>query len=273
MRGGINAAFDPHGVSQSFMRCPVSGLKRGSADGGSIPTTTCPFAKAFASPNGPSDLRGSIPTPAITPILHTPPPSPPLVASVKNNLVESLDYIGLSLSAGMQSLEYSKVLPTRTLPRSHNTTIRLDLPSPEYSPLSTPPLSPSSIYMDSPGELTPPATPSLLSSSLKSEEFSVTSATNPKKLDTLFISHMRFYMPGPHQNFLDYLSQFCIRPLVSEHPALQANYNSCLASLQKFRNSHIKVVTRYVICPARSANVLPRVVEVDGESKPVSSCS
>ncbi|QRV89428.1 indoleamine 2,3-dioxygenase [Ceratobasidium sp. AG-Ba] len=81
-------------------------------------------------------------------------------------------------------------------------------------------------------------------------------------LDTSFLGRMRKYMPGGHQLFLDHLRSLSFGPTVrsltssdSTSP-LAKSYNDALNALSGFRDAHIRVVTRYVICPARSRTIV-----------------
>jgi indoleamine 2,3-dioxygenase len=105
--------------------------------------------------------------------------------------------------------------------------------------------------------LTPPPSPTRLRSSTHSFQ------TRPSLVDTSFIPRMRSYMPGPHQLFL---SEFPSRPsmLFRNTPSLQPSYNACVMALKRFRDNHIRIVTQYVICPARS---VPQ--KLGEESQPV----
>lgn len=82
-------------------------------------------------------------------------------------------------------------------------------------------------------------------------------------LDTSFLGRMRKYMPGGHQRFLDHLKSLRVGPAIrdlihssSSSPALGDAYNASLNALSGFRDAHIRVVTRYVICPARSGTIV-----------------
>ncbi|KAG8748248.1 hypothetical protein FRC10_007637 [Ceratobasidium sp. 414] len=88
------------------------------------------------------------------------------------------------------------------------------------------------------------------------------------ELDTSFIVRMRKYIPGNHQQFLLHLARSTIRPHVAactSSPVRRA-YNDCVWAIKRFRDTHIKIVTLYVIHPARS-KVL--VKDADVESAPV----
>lgn len=67
---------------------------------------------------------------------------------------------------------------------------------------------------------------------------------------------MRKYMPAPHRNFLKTLSAISnIREYILSSPAEQAlkeSYNAAVLSLSSFRDTHIQIVSRYIIKPARS---------------------
>ncbi|CAE6476346.1 unnamed protein product [Rhizoctonia solani] len=107
----------------------------------------------------------------------------------------------------------------------------------------------------------------------------VLSATNPDRgevpklqpqtdLDTSFIVRMRKYIPGNHQQFLLHLAHSNIRPHVAicSNIGVRRAYNDCVWAIKRFRDTHIKIVTLYVIHPARS-KVL--VKDAEAESAPV----
>ncbi|KAL5634965.1 hypothetical protein ACGC1H_002857 [Rhizoctonia solani] len=87
-------------------------------------------------------------------------------------------------------------------------------------------------------------------------------------LDTSFIVRMRKYIPGNHQQFLLHLAHSNIRPhvAVSSNSGVRRAYNDCVWAIKRFRDTHIKIVTLYVIHPARS-KVL--VKDAGAESAPV----
>ncbi|CAE6435297.1 unnamed protein product [Rhizoctonia solani] len=107
---------------------------------------------------------------------------------------------------------------------------------------------------------TPPLTP------LESEAPTVIpadlkiSAHGQEPIDTSFLGRMRKYMPGGHQLFLDHLRSLnfgpTVRALAQDSPHLTKSYNEALQALSRFRDAHIRVVTRYVICPARSKTIV-----------------
>lgn len=73
-----------------------------------------------------------------------------------------------------------------------------------------------------------------------------------------FMSEMRSYMPGSHQDFLMRIQEVTtIREYVlSKHdsdPELTLSYDACLAMLKLFRDKHIQIVTRYIILQAKKA--------------------
>ncbi|CAE7199508.1 unnamed protein product [Rhizoctonia solani] len=118
--------------------------------------------------------------------------------------------------------------------------------SPQRQPttgLDTPPLTPleSKIHPIIPADLKIP-----------------THAQEP--IDTSFLGRMRKYMPGGHQLFLDHLRSIrfgpVVRALTQDSPHLADSYNMALQALSRFRDAHIRVVTRYVICPARSKTIV-----------------
>lgn len=63
-------------------------------------------------------------------------------------------------------------------------------------------------------------------------------------------------MPAPHREFLKALSTLSnIRDYVLSSPteqALKESYNAAVLSLSSFRDTHIQIVSRYIIKPARS---------------------
>ncbi|CAE6332884.1 unnamed protein product [Rhizoctonia solani] len=119
-----------------------------------------------------------------------------------------------------------------------------NLPTPPTSPYGSPVLSASPSYGEVP-KLQPQA-----------------------DLDTSFIVRMRKYIPGNHQKFLLHLAHSNIRPHVAICAAsgVRRAYNDCVWAIKRFRDTHIKIVTLYVIHPARS-KVL--VKDADAESAPV----
>ncbi|KAJ5984306.1 Indoleamine 2-3-dioxygenase [Penicillium waksmanii] len=77
-----------------------------------------------------------------------------------------------------------------------------------------------------------------------------------KPAGTGYIQEMRKYMPAPHRNFLKTLSAISnIREYILSSPseqALKESYNAAVLSLSSFRDTHIQIVSRYIIKPARS---------------------
>lgn len=64
-------------------------------------------------------------------------------------------------------------------------------------------------------------------------------------------------MPGQHREFLRIVSQQ--RPLrvfveKSSNEALRQAYDDCLKQLRQWRSSHIAVVSKYIIRPAKSGD-------------------
>ncbi|CAE6410631.1 unnamed protein product [Rhizoctonia solani] len=121
----------------------------------------------------------------------------------------------------------------------------------------------------SPKLLTPPSSPygsPVLSASPSCGE--VPKLQPQADLDTSFIVRMRKYIPGNHQKFLLHLAHSNIRPHVGicAGSGIRRAYNDCVWAIKRFRDTHIKIVTLYVIHPARS-KVL--VKDADAESAPV----
>jgi indoleamine 2,3-dioxygenase len=66
-----------------------------------------------------------------------------------------------------------------------------------------------------------------------------------------FLHDMRKYMPGPHRRFLEDVTMVAnIRDFVdarSNDSDLTMAYDACLAMLSAFRETHIKIVSRYIV--------------------------
>ncbi|KAE8149020.1 Indoleamine 2,3-dioxygenase [Aspergillus avenaceus] len=71
-----------------------------------------------------------------------------------------------------------------------------------------------------------------------------------------FMQEMRNYMPGPHRRFLEMLSHTSnVRAYALTHKAdspVRDAFNAAVMSLGVFRDSHIQIVTRYIILAAKS---------------------
>ncbi|KAL8994025.1 MAG: hypothetical protein Q9169_005904 [Polycauliona sp. 2 TL-2023] len=84
-----------------------------------------------------------------------------------------------------------------------------------------------------------------------------------------FFEKIREYMPGPHRRFLQRVAtEANIRAYVRANPsneAVQAAYNSCLSALIMIRNTHVQIVSRYIVVPSRSANYLAPTINAFGE--------
>lgn len=64
----------------------------------------------------------------------------------------------------------------------------------------------------------------------------------------------RGYMPGPHRAFLETLSEVAnVRPFVEscQDPSLKEAYNAACMMLGSFRDTHIQIVSRYIVMRAR----------------------
>lgn len=74
---------------------------------------------------------------------------------------------------------------------------------------------------------------------------------------TDMVQEMRNYMPGPHRRFLEMLGRIAyIRPYAMSHKAessVRDAYNTAVMALGRFRDTHIQIVTRYIIMAARMA--------------------
>ncbi|CAI4045173.1 hypothetical protein SUVZ_10G2640 [Saccharomyces uvarum] len=71
-----------------------------------------------------------------------------------------------------------------------------------------------------------------------------------------YLDEMKKYMPRQHREFLYHLASVCnIREYVSANASnepLQRAYGHCVDMLQKFRDNHIQIVTKYIILPSNS---------------------
>src|SRR5690606_24540186 len=66
-----------------------------------------------------------------------------------------------------------------------------------------------------------------------------------------YLMDMRNYMIRPHRECVEWLqSSLTIRKYCKAHSKLHGPYNKCLDAFEKFRTSHIKMVTFYVVCQA-----------------------
>lgn len=67
---------------------------------------------------------------------------------------------------------------------------------------------------------------------------------------------MRKYMPAPHSRFLEALTKLSnVRSFVASagsNSPLKEAYNAAVMALSSFRDTHIQIVSRYIIMPARS---------------------
>ncbi|KAJ5093335.1 Indoleamine 2-3-dioxygenase [Penicillium angulare] len=70
-----------------------------------------------------------------------------------------------------------------------------------------------------------------------------------------YLMEMRDYMPAPHKRFLETLSHISnIRTYVMSpqtEPTLKEAYNAACLMLGSFRDTHIQIVSRYIIMPSR----------------------
>ena len=72
-----------------------------------------------------------------------------------------------------------------------------------------------------------------------------------------FIHEMRSYMPGPHRRFLEHVSSVAnVRDYVESHRldrALSIAFDACLAMLRSLRDTHIQMVSRYIVVKSRES--------------------
>ncbi|KAJ6028044.1 Indoleamine 2-3-dioxygenase subfamily [Penicillium herquei] len=87
--------------------------------------------------------------------------------------------------------------------------------------------------------------------------------SSPKARNS-FIHEMRAYMPGAHRRFLEHVDSIAnIRSFVEARRsdgALCLAYDACLAMLRAMRDTHIQIVSRYIIVQARGARQAPSVI-------------
>lgn len=82
-------------------------------------------------------------------------------------------------------------------------------------------------------------------------------ADQPRVVEATYLQRMLQYMPLPHRTFLMHLASHPtpLRPLVlarkDTHPALADAYDGALAALRRFRDKHMRVVSRYIVQQAR----------------------
>lgn len=67
---------------------------------------------------------------------------------------------------------------------------------------------------------------------------------------------MREYMPAPHRRFLETLSELsnvrrCVTSTQADSGVKEA-FNAAVMALTSFRDTHLQIVSRYIIMPARS---------------------
>ncbi|KAF9332438.1 hypothetical protein BG006_004698 [Podila minutissima] len=80
------------------------------------------------------------------------------------------------------------------------------------------------------------------------------------KRKNIFLAKMKKYMPAPHRAFLDHLAKVAnLRPFVLEFASshtpiaqeLTSVYDGCVHQIKLFRDTHIQIVTRYVMTQAK----------------------
>lgn len=72
---------------------------------------------------------------------------------------------------------------------------------------------------------------------------------------------MRRYMPAPHAHFLAHLSSLpSLRTFAQAQPRsspVSLAYNAAVAELSRFRDRHLRIVTRYIILPSKNPRKQP----------------
>lgn len=155
----------------------------------------------------------------------------------------------------------------------HNPFIETD--QPPVLPKDHPPVP----FSDMP--MTPPATPSTSEIPLATEfpllSIDETKPSSSIPIDTSFNARMRSYMTQAHQDFLIGLSQHSIRSYVDQHRDVETlhtgedsdaarilrayertelceAYDDSVMAMKRWRDAHIRIVTQFVIVPARRVN-------------------
>jgi len=85
-------------------------------------------------------------------------------------------------------------------------------------------------------------------------------------------------MPGPHRRFLEDLNRVSdLRDYVRRHPTgevegeLRDAYNACIVGMRRFRDTHLQIVSRYIILPgAKVGKQCPRAAMGTGGTPVVS---
>ena len=76
-----------------------------------------------------------------------------------------------------------------------------------------------------------------------------------RRADHTFMTRMRRYMPGKHQEFLLHLAAHPrpVRELARRAPALRQPYDAVVLALKNFRDQHMRIACLYVVSMSRSA--------------------
>lgn len=94
-----------------------------------------------------------------------------------------------------------------------------------------------------------------------------------------FITDMGDYMPGPHRRFLEdlnrisHLRDYVLRDHTGEvERELRDSYDACIVGMRRFRDTHLQIVSRYIILPAaKVGKQCPRAAEMGTGGTPVVS--
>ena len=70
------------------------------------------------------------------------------------------------------------------------------------------------------------------------------------KMKLPYLKEMRSYMPKAHRSYLEDCDAYFSQPKVRKAIETSQNYSNCVKSLVEFRNSHIIMVTRYIVSQA-----------------------
>lgn len=143
-------------------------------------------------------------------------------------------------------------------------------PNPRPTDLSSP--TPSSTGSMDPRRPFPP--PLMRDPTVQKEQ-------EPPSSDSTFMIRAAQYMPAHHRDFLSHLSSLhlpspsnpypipSIRSLALMHPELRDAYDNSISSMKRFRDSHMKLVTVFIISQSKKAPIADSVFFEDFEVKRV----
>lgn len=123
----------------------------------------------------------------------------------------------------------------------------------DHTPRTDKEVVPSSIFVEKRAAVTLPSAPLQKPSLHKAPS------------DSTFMQRMSHYMPGHHRSFLQHLSSLhtrnpaapsapvlpSLRQLASTHPALTPSYDLAVDAMKRFRTTHIRLATYFIVQQAR----------------------